>query len=274
MTEERVEVTSLGRVKQQEKRLEELHQKAQALAERDEQLSAEIAQVLAEGGDPSALGKQRTEVVDLLRDLERALPIAEAKTAEMREAACWADAENRMIAISRAHGSVRASLEQDGNRIVKCAESLIAAIEREHERRRQLATLAIEADLLCARWPDLERPDLPRPPGDAGAAEALSEVRAAMDREPPTPKRFRPPALPASATDEERRLATLEALSKFIKRHGLEGDGLRIIEAAGIPQAAETERSEESGQDAHDRFGTLADAVRQLPSDIPLGGTI
>lgn len=181
MTMEPTATPTLAEVEKQEARAEELRTKAGETAARVRELTAAIAEAHADGReeDAEALAVERREAADLLRDVEAALPVLEERISERREAAARAEAARRLLAISRAHGSARASYREDVVRIETKAAELEEAVQRAEARYGTLGTLEAEALALLDRFEDLDPPAIERalPPADQEpAVKALARA--------------------------------------------------------------------------------------------------
>lgn len=95
--------------------------------------------------------------------MEEAIADLERRSAEAKAADVCARAKKRSTAIARAHGSARASYEDDTARVAESVNSALQAIDRLNDRYEKLLNLEIEVLALADRWGDLEVPELQRP---------------------------------------------------------------------------------------------------------------
>jgi len=182
-------------VEEQEAKARELTEKVEELRADEERLTRRIAAAHADGADADAIAQltaARREAVELRGDLENALPVLRERIAARRETALKHEAERRMVALGRAHGSARASYDGDLARIDKAADAFRKAVERLNERYATMQRLETEAIALRNRWPDLDPPAIERvvrPAAQEPAVTALNRARAIRLADPgPVPR--------------------------------------------------------------------------------------
>ncbi len=140
-------------------------------------------------------------VIDAPTEKERAareLAEIEARLASEREGEARASADQRMVAIKRAYGSVIASLADDEGRIRECLVQLTEAIERINARYGQAVHLKAEAAALADRF-GLRAPDL------VNAVSPLHRVQIAPKAVPAGPASRRPKTEHCEHRMRERR---------------------------------------------------------------------
>lgn len=249
-TEERWTMTA---VRTQEARAEELAGKVRELTGRESDLARSIAEGLAEGADVTRLQAERAEAVALRQDIETALPVLRERIEERRELAVRGEAERRLVAIARAHGSVRSSYEQDLDRVDRLADEFVEAIGKANSRFAEgLRILEIEALFLKDRWPELEPPVLTPvlPPAlldrVTGALRRVGGVVLARPKNLPT------------------RLVSGSAREAALLRASIEGTPTAaILEAAGGHAEDHRTRHDRAMRESRDRH----DAERQAEAD-------
>jgi hypothetical protein len=129
---------------------------ARAKGQKPTTLEQRIADLRAVEATPSPQDQARAERERL-----------ETQLAEQRHVAAKADAASRMVAIARAHGSLRTEYLQDEERVQRAVAELGAAVVTINQRYERLLTLDLEAHDLHEDF-GLPLPKLPSlvPPGE------------------------------------------------------------------------------------------------------------
>lgn len=145
-------MTSFERVREREQRLAQMQQQIAELSVEEQALGTEIAVTLAAGQDATKPRGRRAELRQLRADLKEAAALLEVQLTTDREKAGRTEAEARMKAIGRAHGSLRAQLDADEGSIGEAVAAYAAAVTRLNERYRSLLLLKAEAEALADRF--------------------------------------------------------------------------------------------------------------------------
>lgn len=139
-----------------ETRLVDLEVEADALGEREQQLSQEIAEIHTGGGskkDLPALMRSRSEAKEARGDVVQAAAALRTRIVEDLEVASVAAATQRLKDIRKAFGGLRRVLENDEVAVEKAAIEFKAMVERVNQRFATLAQLRAEAEALYHRFP-------------------------------------------------------------------------------------------------------------------------
>lgn len=154
-------------------------------AQKVQGLKEQAREARARGDDENVI----TELLRLLRAAQDRLENTEEAIAELEgtlpilvRVETERGVKHRLTAIARAHGSARASLEDDIARAEATAAELLSALGRLTDRHETLRTLETEVLFLGDRFPSVPLPDLPRvtsPGADPRVSEILSRVRGA-----------------------------------------------------------------------------------------------
>lgn len=124
---------------------------------------------------------QRREAGELAADIEAALPVLRQRIVERRESALRGEAEKRLLAISRAHGSARASYAQDAERFASAVAAMEDAARKLSERYETLLRLEAEVLVLLDRFEGIAPPSIERvvtPAKHSGAHAAMLRARS------------------------------------------------------------------------------------------------
>ncbi len=136
-------------------RLKALEAKEQALSIKEEGLAAEIADAHVHGLDQKALDLltyNRREAKEDREDVSEAIPLLQARIAELREAASKGEGERRMRGIGKAFGSLRQELDEDVEKALTQAKVYAEAVGVVNDRYRALMLLKAEASGLSDRF--------------------------------------------------------------------------------------------------------------------------
>src|SRR3989441_10274912 len=123
--------------------------------------SREVAEVVGEG---ESLERKRERLKNVVQEpsareiAARELMEVETQIAERDRSALTADAEGRLVAIKRAHGSLSDQLEQDVHKVLAAAKEFAVAWERMVRRYLQLGVLRGEYDALVDGFALAEAP--------------------------------------------------------------------------------------------------------------------
>lgn len=168
------------KVQQHAQRLAQMRQQIAELDAEAESLGNAVAVTLAAGQDATQARARRAEVRQLRADLREAAELLEVQLGTDREAAGQAEAEQRMVGIARAFGSVRQQLDEDEAKVREAAWHATAAADRVNERFRALEMLRAEANALAERF-GLAAPAFPPvviPARREGCAAAVMAAQA------------------------------------------------------------------------------------------------
>jgi len=211
-----------------------------------EQLAAGLRQIVAE---PTEQERAAAE-----------LAAVERQIAEQREQDGKAAAKKRIDGISRAAGSVAASLDSDVERLVQLLTQTGAAIERLNDRYAQFVTLTVEGAALVDRF-GVAGPKLP-------VVVAPARRAVSFDAIPPLAASHRPRE-PERETDD----TGLRQRRSYAEVAGTEG--FKIIVAAGLKPFPElTDRQRELiAERAAERRPVVVSGydLSKIPSNVPLG---
>jgi len=215
--------------------------------------------------DTKALKKRAKElraIVEQPSEQEQAaaeLAEIEQQIAEQRDAALLAEVEARMTGIAKAHGSLRAELPEDEQRVFEALMGASVAINRLNERYAKLTWLRHEAAALADRF-GVPGPELPAVvvPARRGLDTTLPRLADHCHIRPVT-----------EANEYGRRRRSYEEI------RGTEG--FAIIERAGLKafppptpeqQAARREREEQERRWSR-YLGAAVAEVAAVPAEVP-----
>lgn len=242
-----------------ETRLVDLEVEADALGEREQQLSQQIADIHTGGGskkDLPNLMRSRSEAKEARGDVVQAAAALRTRIEEDLEVASVAAATQRLKDIRKAFGGLRRVLEADEVAVETAAIEFKAKSERVNQRFATLSALRAEAEALGDRFPAV--PAGPRFPAITVPArrEVLIQASLVVDS-----VMFRDHGHIAKALEKcEYNLRTRRSYREL----GAGTPGAAIIEAAGSKAwPALTERQQGIVEDrARERRAEAATAAR------------
>ncbi len=130
-----------------------LEQRIAELTTEVDELTKQITQYhIAGEGDLEALTQDRDSAEKELKDVERALPLLRERIQRDIEALAQVQAADRMVAISRAHGGLSQTLDEDEARCRKAGVRYEAAVNQLNERFRNITLLRAESSALQDRF--------------------------------------------------------------------------------------------------------------------------
>ena len=160
-TEPAARTWTLAEARGQEDQNAELERRVEELRAKEPDLSARIAELQADGQDASGLRAERAEARALREDIEATLPHLRRIAGERKEAALLGEAERRLLAVARAHGSLRASYAGDLAKIDAAADAVPTAVEQANARSGKMQSLEVE---VLAGQADIAPKPAPGPP--------------------------------------------------------------------------------------------------------------
>lgn len=170
---------TLKEVEEQEQRLRDTRERVRELEARERELSEQVADALADGGDPDELREERGEVQQEIEDLSAAAEVLAERVEDRRERALRAAAEERLAEIKRSQNGSYGEHGRRKSRLQEAAETFVARVEAVNEAYARQRQLRSEAKALVGEF-GLDMPDLKRfpPPSRDEDLKAVREEAA------------------------------------------------------------------------------------------------